>query len=108
MRLEHYKIWKVIGKELGIDIDTLNTIEEDHATDHIKCLHKMISSAKPTITQGAMNKVLQSETVASAIAGKIKALHAKSKRHMHKCSLPISNSIHFEDQSCSVFKREPI
>ena len=103
IRSEHYKIWKVIGKELGIDIDTLNSIEEDHATDLFVCLHKMISSVKFTITRGAMTKVLQSETVTSAIAGKIRLLHAKSKRPMHKCSLPISNSIPFWGPSCSVF-----
>ena len=64
-RWEHFKIWRIIGTELGIDADTLDTYEK---TDH-DCLRRMISEAKPPITHSAMTKVLQSERITNAVAG---------------------------------------
>ena len=67
---EHYRIWKVIGTELGIDVDTLNAIEKDH-TDDRDHLHAVIDSANPAPTREAMTKILQSANINNAIAGMI-------------------------------------
>ena len=66
--LEHCKIWKIIGAELGIDADKLDAIEKDHMRNS-DCLCAMIDSADPAFTHEAMTKVLQSEHVTSAVAG---------------------------------------
>ena len=65
---EHFKIWRIIGTELGIDADTLDTYESDQKTDH-DCLRRMINEAKPPITHSAMTKVLKSERITNATAG---------------------------------------
>ena len=65
---EHYRVWKVIGTELGIDVDTLSVIEKNHTNDE-DCLCAMIDSAKPAPTHEAMTKILQSTNITSAIAG---------------------------------------
>ena len=68
LKWEHYKIWKIIGTELGIDVDTLNSIERDETKDH-ECLYRMINNAKPYITHNTMTKVLRSERITNAVAG---------------------------------------
>ena len=68
IKWEHYRIWKLIGTEMGIDMDTLNSIEKDHFGDR-NCLRAMIDKAKPAITRDAMTKVLQSELITNAVAG---------------------------------------
>ena len=65
---EHFKIWKIIGTELGIDADVLKSFESDQKTDY-DCLCRMIIEAKPPITYSAMTKVLQSERITNAVAG---------------------------------------
>ena len=65
---EHYRVWKTIGTELGVDVDTLNAIEKDHANDK-DCLHAVIDSANPAPTCEAMAEVLQSANIQSAMAG---------------------------------------
>ena len=71
MKKNHYRIWKVIGTELGIDGDTLSAIEKDHRDDKDR-LHAVIDSASPAPTREAMTKILQSANISSAIAGMIK------------------------------------
>ena len=43
MEKNHYRIWKVISTELGIDGDTLSAIEKDHRDDK-DCLHAVIDT----------------------------------------------------------------
>ena len=68
IKWEHYRIWKIIGTELGIDVETLNAIEKDH-TDNEDCLHVMIDRANPAPTHEAIAEVLQSAHINNAIAG---------------------------------------
>ena len=68
MQKEHYRVWKTIGMELGIDVDTLTAAEKDHTND-MDCFHAMINNANPAPTCEAMAKVLQSPNITSAIAG---------------------------------------
>ena len=70
LKKEHYSVWKIIGTELGIDVDTLNAIEKDH-TDDKGCLHAMINGANPVPTYETVIKILQSPNITSAIAGTI-------------------------------------
>ena len=70
LKKEHYRVWKIIGTELGIDVNTLNVLEKDHAKDTDR-LHAAISSANPALTYESMAKVLQSANVNKAIAGTI-------------------------------------
>ena len=70
LKMEHYRIWKTIGTELGVDVDTLNAIEKDHTNDESR-LHAMIDCINPTPTHETMTKVLQSEYVNNTIAGTI-------------------------------------
>ena len=67
----HYRIWKTIGTELGVDGDTLSAIERDH-TDDDDCLHAVIDSANPAPTQETVAKILESANISNAIAGMIK------------------------------------
>ena len=67
-RWEHFKIWRIIGTELGIDVDTLKSLESDQRTDY-DCLRRMINEAKPPITHSAMTNVLKSERITNAAAG---------------------------------------
>ena len=68
VRKAHYRVWKTIGMELGIDVDALTAAEKDH-TNNKDCLHAIINNANPAPTHGAMAKVLQSPNITSAIAG---------------------------------------
>ena len=61
-------LWRIIGAELGIDVDTLSSIERGQTTTR-GCLHRMINEANPPITRNAMTRVLQSERITNAIAG---------------------------------------
>ena len=61
-------IWKIIGTELGIDMEMLNSIERDHTNDHDR-LHAMINSASSAITHEVITKVLQSEPISNAVEG---------------------------------------
>ena len=70
VKKEHCRVWKIIGTELGIDMDMLNAIEKDH-TDDVDRLHAMIDTANPAPTHAALAKVLQSANITSAIAGTI-------------------------------------
>ena len=70
LKKEHYRVWKTIGTELGIDVDTLSVIEKDHTDDKGR-LHTMINSANPTPTHETMVKILQSSNITSAIAGTV-------------------------------------
>ena len=65
---QHYRIWRIIGAELGIDGDLLKTIERDHLNDEDR-LHAMIDSASPALTHEMTTKVLQSECVSNAVKG---------------------------------------
>ena len=65
---EHLKVWKIIGTELGIDVNVLKSFESDQKSDY-SCLCRMIKEATPPITYNAMAKILQSERVTSAVAG---------------------------------------
>ena len=68
VKIEHYMVWKTIGTELGVDVDTLNAFEKDHTNDKDR-LHAVIDGANPVPTHGAMAKVLQSANINKAIAG---------------------------------------
>ena len=61
-------IWRIIGTELGIDVEILNSIERDHTNDADR-LHAMIDSANPALTREVITKVLQSERISNAIEG---------------------------------------
>ena len=69
VKKEHYRVWKIIGTELGIDVDALNAIEKDYHDDDDR-LYAVIDSANPAPTREAMAKVLQSVNINNAIAGK--------------------------------------
>ena len=69
LKEEHYRIWKVIGRELGVDVDTLSVIDENFTDED--CLHSVIDSANPAPTHEAMARILQSERITNAIAGTI-------------------------------------
>ena len=68
LKEKHYRVWKAIGTELGVDGDTLNTIERDHRNDSDR-LQAVIDSASPAPTHEEMTKILQSAFVNNAIAG---------------------------------------
>ena len=67
---EHYRIWRVIGTKLGVDMDTLSVIEEYVTIDKDR-LHSVIDCANPAPTHEAMTKILESEHITNAIAGTI-------------------------------------
>ena len=62
-------MWRTIGTELGIDVDTLNAIEKDHADNDR--LYAVIDGANPAPTREAMTKILESVNVNNAIAGMV-------------------------------------
>ena len=68
LKWQHYRIWRVIGTELGIDVDILNSIEKDHRNDQDR-LHALVDSANPLLTHEMISKVLQSERVSNAVKG---------------------------------------
>ena len=68
VKKEHHRVWKTIGTELGIDVDTLSAIEKGYAKDKER-LRAMIDSANPAPTHGTMAKILQSTNINKAVAG---------------------------------------
>ena len=70
LKEKYYRVWKTIGRELGIDVDTLNAIEKDHTDDDDR-LYAVIDSANPAPTREAMTKILESANITNAIAGMI-------------------------------------
>ena len=71
-------MWRTIGTELGVDVDTLNAIEKDDGNDgsHLKAV---INGANPAPTHEKMTKLLQSANVKNAIAGMIIPAHQHTK-----------------------------
>ena len=65
---QYYRIWRIIGTELDIDVDTLNAVKRAHTNDD-DCLYAMIDSANPALTYEMMVKVLQSECISNAVKG---------------------------------------
>ena len=70
---KYYEVWKVIGTELDVDRNVMNTIEEDHFSDRNR-LHALIEAwcggaGLGYIRKQILNKVLQSQHVISAMAG---------------------------------------
>ena len=63
-------MWRTIGTELGVDVDTLNSIEKNDADDSDR-LKAVINGANPAPTCEKMTKILQSTNVKNAIAGMI-------------------------------------
>ena len=68
VKWEQYRVWRTIGTELGVDVDTLNAIEKDHTND-VGRLRAVIDNAKPIPTREVMDKILQSAQTTRAIAG---------------------------------------
>ena len=66
---QHYRIWRIIGVELDMDGELLNTIERGGHVNDKDRLHAMIDSASPALTHEMITKVLQSERVSSAVKG---------------------------------------
>ena len=70
--MEHYRSWKSIGLELGIDSAALDAIEKNYANDHrrliamIELWHVSVD-LKPS--HEAMVKALQSNRVTTSIIG---------------------------------------
>ena len=67
---EHYRIWKVIGTELGVDVDTLSVIDDNLINDKDR-LHSVIDCANSAPTHEAMTMILESPNITCAIAGMI-------------------------------------
>ena len=67
---KHYRIWRIIGAELGIDEELLKTIERarGHVNDKDR-LCAMINSVSPALTHEVITNVLQSERISSAVKG---------------------------------------
>ena len=63
-------MWRTIGTELGVDVDTLNSIEKNDADDSER-LEAVINGTNPAPTCEKMTKILQSANVKNAIAGMI-------------------------------------
>ena len=63
--------WRFIGIELGIDVNTLDTIERDHRMAE-DCLTKLITiwlrRANPKPTRSAITKALESQSVMASAA----------------------------------------
>ena len=70
-------MWRTIGTELGVDMDTLNTIGKDNTNDGDR-LTAVIDSAAPT--REIMAKILESANISNAIAGTIMLLSVLSSQ----------------------------
>ena len=66
----HCRVWRIVGTEMGIDVNTLDAIEKNHTNDADR-LHTLIDSANPSPTHETMAKILQSSQISNAIAGMI-------------------------------------
>ena len=64
----HFRVWKTIGRELGVNEDKLYTIEIDFTDDETR-FSTVIMKAGQTPTRGALTKILQSSLITNAIAG---------------------------------------
>ena len=65
------ELWKLLGTELGINMETLNAIEKEYIGDRDR-LHAMFDNIKPPITRGVMKRVLRSQTILkNAVSGMI-------------------------------------
>ena len=63
-------MWRTIGTELDIDVDTLNAIEKDDANDGSR-LKGVINGANPAPTHEIVSKLHESANVVNAIVGMI-------------------------------------
>ena len=79
---QHYRIWKIIGTELGIDVERLDSIERDHINDHDRLL-ALVDSANCVLTHEMITKVLQSERIANAVQGLLLMIISCSKFRRH-------------------------
>ena len=74
---DYHGLWKVVGVELGIEMDALDTIERNYPRD-IDCLHTLIAQwphgDNSSLTYQALVKAFESEHVSDAKAGKHCAL----------------------------------
>ena len=70
---KYYEAWKLIGTELDIDRNVMNTIEEDHSSDRdrIHALVEVWLNGDPLTgtRQWDLNEALHSQCVVSAMEG---------------------------------------
>ena len=66
IKWEHFRVWRTIGTELGVNVDTLNAIGKDNTDDDDR-LYAVIDSAAPT--REIMGMTLESANISNAIAG---------------------------------------
>ena len=70
---KYYEAWKLIGTELDIDRNVMNTIEEDHSSDcdRIHALVEVWLNGDPLTgtRQRDLNEALHSQCVVSAMEG---------------------------------------
>ena len=71
IKRKHFRVWRTIGAELGVNVDTLNTIEKDNTDDDDRLI-AVIDSAAPQ--REIMAKILESANISNAIAGTIMLL----------------------------------
>ena len=72
LAVEHYRSWKSIGLELGIDGAALNAIEKKYVNDHrrlIAMIELWHASVDLNPSQEAMTKALQSNRVTTSVVG---------------------------------------
>ena len=72
MAVEHYRSWKSIGLELGINGAALNAIEKRYVNDHrrlIAMIELWHASVDLNPSQEAMTKALQSNRVTTSVVG---------------------------------------
>ena len=70
--MEHYRSWKSIGLELGIDSAALNAIEIKYMNDHrrlIAMIELWQASVDLNPSEEAMTKALQSNRVTTSVVG---------------------------------------
>jgi hypothetical protein len=70
--MEHYRSWKSIGLELGIDGAALDAIEKKYRNDHrrlIAMVDLWHASVDLKPSQEAMTKALQSNRVTTSVVG---------------------------------------
>ena len=63
------ELWKLLGMELGINMETLDAIEKEYVGDRDR-LHALFDNIKPPITRGVVKRVLRSQTILkNAVSG---------------------------------------
>ena len=96
---DYHGLWKVIGVELGIEMDVLNLIEMAYRHD-IDCLHALIiqwpHGDNSSLTYQALVKAFQSERVSDAKAGTVlcNVPLGESGDHNHKLELSRTHTPH--------------